>query len=69
LDQIQNSNKMCIILGDFNINLLNSDFHRPTEDFINNMFTYFMIPQIIQPTRITDHAYSNFNRQYISKLY
>ena len=55
LDQIPNSNKMCILLGDFNINLLNSDIHRPTEDFINNMYSYFMNPQIIQLSRITDH--------------
>ena len=36
-----------IVLGDFNVNLLNSDIHRPTEDFTNNMYTYFMNPQII----------------------
>ena len=56
LHQIQNSNKMCVILGDFNINLFNSDIHQPTEDFSNNMYSYFMNPQIIQPTRITDHT-------------
>ena len=27
-----------------------------TSDFINNMYTYFMNPQIIQPSRITDHT-------------
>jgi exonuclease III len=68
LDQIQNSNKMCIILGDFNINLLNSDFHRPTEDFINNMFTYFMNPQIIQPTRITDHTATLIDNIFLNSI-
>ena len=47
---------MCILLGNLNINLLSSDIHRPTEDFINNMYTYFMNPQIIQPSRITGHT-------------
>ena len=33
LDKIQNSNKMCIILGDFNINLLKSYTYAPTQNF------------------------------------
>jgi hypothetical protein len=59
---------MCIILGDFNINLLNSDFHRPTEDFINIMFTYFMNPQIIQPTRITDHTATLIDNIFLNSI-
>ena len=68
MDQIQNSNKMCVILGDFNINLLNSDSHRPTEDFVNNMYTYFMNPQIIQPTRITDHTATLIDNVFLNSI-
>lgn len=68
LDQIQNSNKICIILVDFNINLLNSDIHRPTEDFINNMCTYFMNPQTIQPSRITDHAATLIDNIFLNSV-
>ena len=51
LDKTVNENKLCIILGDFNINLLNYETHTPTEIFINTISSYFMMPQILQPTR------------------
>ena len=56
LDKIVNENKLCIILGDFDINLLNYGTHVPTETFINTNSSYFMIPQILQPTRVTDYS-------------
>ena len=48
--------KKCVIMGDFNINLLNFDSHSPTEEFFNTMTSYFFQQHIIQPTRITDHS-------------
>jgi hypothetical protein len=56
---------VCVILGDFNINLLNSDIHRPTEDFINNMYKYFMNPQ---PTRITDHTATLIDNIFLNSI-
>ena len=38
------------------VNLLNYQIHQPTENFIQTLYTFFMNPQIIQPTRITDHT-------------
>ena len=35
LEAIQKENKMCYILGDYKINLLNNQSHHPTRDFIN----------------------------------
>ena len=56
LDKIRNDNKLCVILGDFNINLLNFQSHDATENFINTMGSYCYSPQILQPTRITHHS-------------
>ena len=44
-------------MGDCNIyNLLNSDSNSMTENFLNTLGSYFFHPQILQPTRITNHS-------------
>lgn len=42
-DLISKSNKYCVIMGDFNINLLNAETHSATDDFLNNMGSYFFL--------------------------
>ena len=44
------------MMGDFNINLLNFETHLPTDDFMNTLGSYFFLPQILQPTRVTDYS-------------
>ena len=41
LDKISKEKKYCIMMGDFNINLLNFETHLPTDDFINTLGSYF----------------------------
>ena len=53
--KINSENKFCIIMGDFNIDLLKSS-HSNTEEFLNNLESYFFNPHILQPTRITNHS-------------
>ena len=43
-------------MGDFNIDLLKSDTHKPTNDFINMMFASSLIPLINRPTRVTQQT-------------
>ena len=43
-------------MGDFNINLLNTDVHIPTVDFITVLFRYSFIPLINKPTRVNDKS-------------
>ena len=40
------------IMGDFNINLFNSDSHVPTSEFISLCLTHSMLPLINRPTRV-----------------
>ena len=54
LSKIANENKIAIIMGDFNINLLNFENHTLSSDFINTMFSNHFQPLILQPTRVTD---------------
>ena len=43
-------------MGDFNINLLSYEHHTETNDFINYMVLYYLLPYILHPTRVTDHS-------------
>lgn len=48
-----NLNKMHIVCGDFNINLLNPHNNMKTSDFITTMYSNNLFPLITKPTRIT----------------
>ena len=58
LDKISKEKKLCLFMGDFNINLLNFEDCQITEEFINTIVSYDFLPHILQPTRITDHTAS-----------
>ena len=53
LQKISFGNKDIYICGDFNINLLNSDSHSETEQFVNIMYSAGLFPAITKPTHIT----------------
>ena len=56
------------MMGDFNINLLNFETHHPTDDFINTLGSYFFLPQILQPTRVTDHSATLIDNIFFNSL-
>jgi exonuclease III len=56
VEKIHRERKCCIMMGDFNIDLLKYNSHQETDDFINALCTLFFHPQILQPTRVTDHS-------------
>ena len=49
---IQNENELAYIMGDYNINLLNSDKHIQTSEFVDIMFGFGYYPLINKPTRV-----------------
>ena len=49
-------NKTIFICGDFNIDLLNPNKHKMTEEFINTMYSMSYYPIITRPSRITSHC-------------
>ena len=62
-------------MGDFNINLLHTDTHTPTTDFIEVMNSCSMCPSITKPTRITyksatliDNIFTNSHHKHIAGL-
>ena len=43
-------------MGDFNIDLLKDDVHRPIHDYLDLVYSHSLIPTIYKPTRITEHT-------------
>ena len=56
LQKVQKENKTLLIMGDFNINLLNYNSHSETNDFINLMISHYFLPHTLHPTRVTDRS-------------
>ena len=53
LHNLARENKNIFILGDFNINLLNCVNHPAPENFLSMMNSNYLLPYILQPTRVT----------------
>ena len=45
--------KSCVLMGDFNIDLVKFGNHDKTSDYINNIFALGFMPMILKPTRIS----------------
>ena len=43
-------------MGDLNINLLNCESHPESNDFLLMLNSFFPLPYILQPTRITEKS-------------
>ena len=52
LQKISLEKKQCIVMGDFNVDLLKSDNDNYSNLFYNNMSSNFFSPFILQPTRL-----------------
>ena len=66
LDIIRKEKKICYLLGDYNLDLLNSESHLPTGEYIDLLTSQSFLPMINRPTRITagsatiiDNIYTN----------
>ena len=55
-EKLINENKKVIILGDFNIDLMKTDIHSESSDFLDLITSNSLIPLILRPTRITPHS-------------
>ena len=58
LEKVSKEQKSVYLLGDCNVNLLNYNDHPHTNEFLDSVASNSVIPNILQPTRITDHSES-----------
>lgn len=43
-------------MGDFDLDLIHYDSHPFTQDFLDSLFSYMLIPLVNKPTRVTSHS-------------
>ena len=53
LTNIQKEEKTSMLMGDFNINLLNAETNINISEFYDNTSSHFFAPNILQPVRFT----------------
>ena len=68
LDKLNKENKEIYISGDFNIDLLKYDSNKKYQEFYNQMTTSGFLPQILQPTRITETTATIIDNIYTNNL-
>ena len=68
IERIHRENKYCTVLGDSNIDLLQSESHQDTNNFLNALSSFHFLPQILQPTRITEHSATLINNIFFNTL-
>ena len=56
LGKISRENKICYLMGDFNLNLLNNQNHNATVKFLDDLYSHLFFPLITLPFRITSHT-------------
>lgn len=56
LDLINNEDKLCYIVGDFNINLFNYKSDTLTGDFLNILYSSYLFPLIHKSTRVKENS-------------
>ena len=52
LQKIPTENKQCVLMGDFNVNLLRINSHIESNEFYNSLTSHFFTPYILEPTRL-----------------
>ena len=56
LEKLNKEDKLCFLMGDFNIDLMKIDSKFDNPQFYNTMCSYFFSPLILQLTRVTEKS-------------
>ena len=56
LTNIHKEEKTCMLMGDFNVNLLSAETNTNISEFYVNMSPHLIVPYILQPTRLTKNS-------------
>ena len=68
LEKISQEKKKAILLGDFNMNLLNYDSNNDVRDFLDSMTSNFFLPFISQPSRVTSRSKTLIDNIYFNSI-
>ena len=67
LEKLKVEDKICYLMRDYNINLLNYSSHLLTSDFVDLMYSYSFISLINHPTRITETSDTLIDNIFVNK--
>ena len=67
INKIRMENKICYLLGDYNINILNYSSHVHTAQFVDMMSSSGFLPLITRPTRVTATSATLIDRLFSLK--
>ena len=56
LDNVSKEQKSVLLLGNFNVNLLNYNNFKPANEFLDSLASNSFVSYILQPTRLTYHS-------------
>ena len=68
LEKINKERKNCILLGDFNVDLLKFDTHSETRDYYDLLSANGFRPLILQPTRLSSKSASLIDNIFINDI-
>ena len=68
IDCLSAEKKHIYLAGDFNINLLNTNSHKPSSDFIEILFSNSLFPSINKPTRVTQSSATIIDNIFVNNL-
>ena len=66
LTNIRKEEKTCMLIVDFNINLLNAETNTNISEFYDNISSHFFVPYILQPTRLTKNSKTLINNIFLN---
>ena len=62
-------NKICFIMGDFNLNLINFQHHQNTGEFLDGLHSYMFFAMITRATRITSHTVTLLDNSFANTFF
>ena len=68
LTKISFEKKEVVLLGDYNINLLNCDSDKYTCEFLELMLSFSFLPRIVKPTRITSRSQTLIDNIFLNDI-
>ena len=68
LNRMKSENKTIYLLGDFNINLLESSNHLPSAEFLECMYSFGLFPLINKPTRVNERSATLIDNIYTNDI-
>ena len=68
LQKITNENKTIMLMGDFNIDILQYDSNKDSENFLDTMYSNFLLPYVTAPTQLTTRSQTLIDNIFYNEI-